>query len=335
MTMREAILKALKDKNGSWLSGEALSEILKVSRTTIWKQIKLLQAEGYEVDSAPKKGYRLSASPDLLSPDEVAFGLATRILGRTHYLYYPAIDSTNNQARNLAAAGYPEGTVVVAEMQTDGRGRRGRSWYSPVGQGIYLSVIFRPVMPLQEISRLSLVAAVAVTAALEEELNLPARIKWPNDILINNLKIAGILSEAVTDLDGVEYIVIGIGLNINNPIAAWPSDFRTPATSALIEYARPVSRVKLLHSLLYHLENYYLELLAGNFANILNKGKSRSMVIGQNLQLDTINGLIIGQAIDIDDDGFLIIQDQSGAVHTIMSGEISLLPPGHIHPNIR
>ncbi|PKM78795.1 MAG: biotin--[acetyl-CoA-carboxylase] ligase [Firmicutes bacterium HGW-Firmicutes-15] len=327
MTLRDAVLVALKDKNGQWVSGEALSEILKVSRTTVWKQIKTLQAEGYEVDSSPKKGYRLSSPPDLLSPGEVCPGLTTEVLGRKHYFYFQEIDSTNNQARDLAATGYPEGTVVVAEMQTAGRGRRGRSWYSPAIKGIYLSVILRPILPLKEISRVSLVTAVAVAETLKEELNLKPCIKWPNDILINNRKIAGILSEAVTDMDGVEYIVTGVGLNINNPAQTFPSDFRTTATSALAEYDHPGSRVKVLQGLLASLESHYFQLLSGNFARTLEKYKSMSIAIGQELRLDTINGFIVGQAIDVDDNGFLIVRDHSGNIHTIMSGEISISPP--------
>jgi BirA family biotin operon repressor/biotin-[acetyl-CoA-carboxylase] ligase len=325
--MRQKILQSLKDNNKQWLSGEYLSEILGVSRTAVWKQIKALQSEGYKIESSPKKGYRLSSLPDLLSPGEVCPDLTTRVLGRTHYLYYQELDSTNNQARSLAAQGYPEGTVVITEMQTAGRGRRGRSWFSPAVTGIYFSIILRPVMPLKEISRLSLVTAAAVAETLETELNLPARIKWPNDILINSRKIAGILSEAVTDMDGVEYIIIGVGLNTNNSIQSFPDDFRIPATSALIECTRPASRSKLLQSLLKNLENRYFQLLDGDFAGILDKVKRMSMVIGQNLKLDTINGFIIGQAIDINTDGFLVVRDQSGTIHTIMSGEISILPP--------
>ncbi len=326
MTLREAVLLALKERNDEWVSGAALSEILKVSRTTIWKQIKTLQAEGYEVDSSTKKGYRISAPPNLLSPEEVCPGLTTEVLGRKDYFYYREIDSTNNRARVLASEGYPEGTVVVAEMQTAGRGRRGRNWYSPDGQGIYLSVILRPVLPLKEISRVSLVTAVAVAETLEGELNLQARIKWPNDILINNRKIAGILSEAVTDMDGIEYIVTGIGLNINNPLPDFPGDFRTTATSVLVEYDHPSSRVKLLQCLLARLEFHYHQLLGGSFANTLEKAKSLSMVIGQAVRLDSINDFIIGQAVDIDDNGLLLVRDQLGIIHTVMSGEIIILP---------
>ena len=325
MAMREAVLQAFKEKNGEWLSGEMLSESLKVSRTTVWNQIKALLAEGYEVESSPRKGYRLSSPPDILSPAEVCPGLTAEVFGRKEYLYYQEIDSTNSQAKALASKGYPEGTLVVADMQTAGRGRRGRSWYSPGSQGIYMSIILRPVLPLKEISRISLLVAVAVAETLAEELNLPACIKWPNDILIDNKKIAGILSEVVTDMDGIEYIVVGIGLNINNQPQDFPSDFRTPATSAMAEDRCLVSRVKVLQGLLARLESHYLDLLAGRFAGTLEKGKSLSVVIGQELKLDTINGVLQGQAVDIDDHGFLLLRDQSGIIHTIMSGEITIL----------
>jgi len=255
MTLRDAVLQALKEnKNGEWLSGETLSESLKVSRTTVWNQIKALLAEGYKVESSPKKGYRLSSPPDILSSAEVCPGLASEVFGRNEYIYYQEIDSTNSRARDLAAKGYPEGTVVVADMQTSGRGRRGRSWYSPRNQGIYMSGILRPVLPLKEISRISLVTAVAVAETFQEELNLPVCIKWPNDILINNKKIAGILAEVVTDMDGIEYIVVGIGLNINNRLDDFPRDLRTLATSAQVEDKQPVSRVKVLQGLLARLE---------------------------------------------------------------------------------
>jgi BirA family biotin operon repressor/biotin-[acetyl-CoA-carboxylase] ligase len=326
MTLRESVLLALKAKRGEWLSGEAVSATLQVSRTMVWKQVKLLQNEGYEVDSSSKKGYRLMASPDILSSEEVSPGLTSEVFGRQAYFYYPTIDSTNKQARILATEGYPEGTVVVADMQTDGRGRRGRSWYSPAGQGIYMSIILRPRLPLKEISRISLMNAVAVAETIEAELNLPARIKWPNDILIHNKKIAGILSEAVTDMDGIEYMVIGIGLNINNPAGDFPEDFRTQPTSVLAEKQRPASRVKLLQGLLVRLENHYFKLQSGNFTDTLAIGKSLSMVIGQEVRLETSNGFVVGQAVDIDDNGFLLVRDESGLMHTVMSGEINILP---------
>lgn len=326
MTTRDSVLTALKASNGEWISGEAISKSLDVSRTTVWKQVKVLVDEGYKVDSSPKKGYRISTPVDILSPEEVCPGLKTEILGRKHYLYFREIDSTNNRARALASEGYPEGTVIVAETQTAGRGRRGRDWYSPANQGIYVSIILRPVLRLKEISRISLVTAVAVAETLEEELHLKPLIKWPNDILINNRKMVGILSEAVTDMDSVEYIVVGIGLNINNTLQEFPADLRTPATSALAELDHPGSRIKVLQSLLLSLERHYNLLLGGNFARTLEKARRLSLVIGQEVQLDSGNSIVSGQAIDIDESGYLLVRDQTGTIHTIMSGEISVVP---------
>jgi BirA family biotin operon repressor/biotin-[acetyl-CoA-carboxylase] ligase len=325
MTLRQSILMALKENNGEWLSGEVLSASLDLSRTMIWKQIKQLKAEGYVVESSSKKGYRLVACPDILSADEVCPGLITEVFGRRDYFYYPSIDSTNRQARILASQGYPEGTVVVADMQTDGRGRRGRSWYSPAGQGIYMSLILRPRIPLKEISRISLMPAVALAETLQEELGLAARIKWPNDILINHKKIAGILSEAITDMDGIEFVVIGMGLNINNPESDFPDDFRTDPTSILTEMKQPASRVRILQSLLAKLEYHYQLLQKGDFAETLAAGRRMSMVIGQKVSLETSQGIVTGRAVDIDENGFLLVDEGSGVQHTVISGEIEVL----------
>lgn len=326
MNLNNAVLAALKENQGKWLSGESLSESLKVSRTAVWKQIKALQAEGYIIESSTKKGYLLSASPDLLLPAEVCPGLETQVLGQTHYIYYPEVDSTNIRARELAAQGYPEGTVVAAEAQTSGKGRRGRSWFSPAGQGLYFSVILRPRVPLRDISKVSLVAGLAVAETMEAELNLKPVIKWPNDILINNRKVAGILAEAVTDMDSVEYIVLGMGLNINNQMQDFPSDLQVRATSALAECGTVISRARILQTLLKRLEYHYSLFTGNDFRQVLDKIKSRSIVIGREVRLDTVNGYIIGQAIDIDDNGFLLVRDREGATHTIMSGEITVLP---------
>ncbi len=326
MTLRQSVLQALKENNGEWISGEGLSTSLNVSRTMVWKQIKQLQTEGYIVESSSRKGYRLLACPDILTAEEVCPGLTTEVLGRRDYFYYASVDSTNKQARILASEGYPEGTIVVADMQTEGRGRRGRNWYSPAGQGMYMSLILRPQMPLKEISRISLMIAVALAETLQEELDLPARIKWPNDILINNKKIAGILSEVITDMDRIEYIVVGIGLNINNPENNFPDDFRTDPTSVLAEKKQPVLRVKLMQRLLARLEHHYFMLQRGNFAETLATGKRLSMVIGQKVSLETSQGLVTGLAVDIDDDGFLLVDDGAGGLHTVISGEIDILP---------
>lgn len=321
MTVREAVLRAIREGQGQWVSGEALSQNLNVSRTTIWKQIKTLQSEGYTIETSPKKGYRILIFPDILSPEEVRGGLQTAVFGQEHYFYFQEIDSTNNYARQLAAKGYPEGTLVIAERQTAGRGRRGRQWHSEPAQGIFMSLILRPSLPVKELSRITMFIAVAIVETLNE-VGIKSGIKWPNDVLINGRKIAGILTEAVTDMDGIEYIVTGIGLNVNIPIKDFPEEFRSIGTSVREETGRVVPRVELLQLLLLQLENRYQQLISGGFSEILEKVRSLSLVIGHDIKIDSVNGISNGRAIDIDNNGFLMVRDAMGNIHHVMSGEI-------------
>lgn len=324
MTLPKDVLRVLYDNHGQWITERLLCETLQVPAETIRNLLQGLMDEGYKVDSSPDKGYRL-VYRDYLLPEEVYRGLMSHVFGCRGYFYYREIDSTNNRALELAADGYPEGTVVVAETQTAGKGRRGRTWHSPPRHGIYLSVILRPPLPVREVPRVSLVVGVAVAETLEAEFQLPARIKWPNDILINNRKIAGILSEVVTSpQQGIDYIVTGIGLNINNPLENFPGDLRTDPTSVMVERKKPVSRVKVLQELLMRLENRYYQLLEGDFDGILKKGKSLSMVLGQEVKFDMPGGLTAGKAFDIDSNGFLLVRDEYGKIHTVTSGEVYL-----------
>ncbi len=325
MTLRKAILTTLKERKGEWVSGELLSSCHDVSRTAVWKQVKRLLEEGYIIESAPKKGYRLKTDPDILLPEEICSSLVTKRFGRENYVYYPETDSTNDRAKLLATQGYPEGTVVVAEMQRAGRGRRGRTWYSPANRGIYVSIILRPALPSHQISRIPLVTAVAVAETLNSELDLQALIKWPNDILIGGKKIAGILAEAATDMDSIEYVVVGIGLNISNDINEFPADLRMPATSVQAEQGRLASRTDILRALLYNMEIRYEQLLRGDFKETLAKARTLSMLLGQEVRLESKGDYIIGEAIEINSDGFLLVRDKQGTIRTVMSGEVDLL----------
>ncbi len=326
MSLPKDLLRVFYDNRDRWVTETELSENLQVSAETVRDLVQMLQDNGYQVESSPDRGYRLIYQ-DSLVPEMVIPGLMSRVFGRREYFFYREIDSTNNRALELAAQGYPEGTVVVAESQTAGRGRRGRTWYSPPRHGIYVSVIFRPQLAVREVPRLSLVIGVAVAETLETAFQLPARIKWPNDILINHRKVAGILSEVATGSKGIDYIVTGIGLNINNPLQDFPDDLRTAPTSVMAEKEAPVSRVRVLQELLMHLENRYYQLLEGDFNDILNKGKSMSTVLGKEVEYDSPDGLAIGLAVDIDDNGFLLVKDKFGKIHTVTSGEVYLSSP--------
>jgi len=321
--VRDELLSLLTGESGKWLTAEDVSRLTGIPVASIRGHILTLQAEGHQIETSPDKGFRFV--PDSLSVDAVSPGLNTSVFGKVGYVYYDETDSTNIRAQALACSGYPEGTVVVAERQTSGRGRRGRSWYSPAGQGIYMTIILRPDLPWQHISRVSLLAAVAVAETLEEELGLPAGIKWPNDVLINGRKICGILSEAAVSMEGIQYIVTGIGININNPPREFPEDFRTDPTSVLAEKKQSVSRVRILQVLLARLESYYYQALEGRFAEILEKGRRLSLVIGQEVGYDAGKGQATGLAIDLDENGSLLVRDPGGVVHTVISGEVSVM----------
>ncbi len=325
MDFSETAPFALKETKSNQVSSKVFDP--KPEATPVVCQEKGLPAAISAVEPTLLREFSLCAIPDSLLPEEVVPGLSAGVFGQKNYLYYLKIDSTNNLARSLALEGYPEGTVVVAEMQTGGRGRRGRTWFSPARQGIYFSVILRPAIPLRQISRVSLLAAVAVAETLEEQMNLQPSIKWPNDILINRRKIAGILSETVARMHSVEYLVLGIGLNINHSIQDFPENFATPPTSTLAESGSTCSRSKILQALLTRLDYHYKEMLKGNFSQTLAKAKSKSAVIGQEVCLDTLNGIVVGRAVNLDDNGFLLVRDQKGIIHTVMSGEIFLSHP--------
>ena len=213
MTTKDQLLLYLKEKRENWVSGELLSDELGVSRAAVWKHVRKLREEGYVIKSSPRKGYCFSKTSDLLLPNEIRDGLDTRTFGKRNIDYFMEIDSTNMRAKDLAAEGAPEGTVVIAEKQTKGRGRKGRSWHSPLGHGIYTSLILKPAMSPSGAPRITLMTAVAIAEALLSLVHLEVRIKWPNDIIVNGKKLAGILTEISTEMDAVNYIVVGVGIN--------------------------------------------------------------------------------------------------------------------------
>ena len=203
MATKNQLLLYLKENQENWVSGELISNNLSVSRAAIWKQIRNLKEDGYIIESSPKKGYLLSKSSDPITAGEIRQGLSTRVFGKKNIIYLRETDSTNTRAKELAAQGAPEGTLVIAEKQTNGRGRRGRSWFSPPGGGIYFSLILRPVISPGETPRITLMTAVVLAETLISLMKLKLRIKWPNDILVNGKKLAAILTEISTEMDEV------------------------------------------------------------------------------------------------------------------------------------
>ena len=319
---KDQLLLYLKETKGKWVSGEALSKQMGVSRSAVWKQISKLKEEGYSIESSPKKGYLFQKASEMLLPNEIREGLETKLLGKGDIIYFKEIDSTNREARDLAEKGAPEGSLVLSEAQTKGRGRKGRTWFSPSKGGIYISLILRPTISPAEAPKFTLLTAVAIAEALLSMTPLNINIKWPNDILINGKKIAGILTEMSTEMDAVNYIVVGLGLNVNTP--KFPDEIQEIATSILIETEKIFPRVKLIQEYLKWYEAYYDIYKETGFDSIINRWKDLSNIIGKKVEVQVVGNQFIGEALDIDGDGALILKDDQGGVHRIISGDITL-----------
>jgi len=248
--VNELILEELR--KAGYVSGEKLGKKLGVSRTAVWKHINELRQKGYTIVSSPRLGYFLSKNTGLLLPEEVRLGLETNMLGK-HIIHHDGVSSTQDLADELARKGADEGTAVIAEKQTRGRGRKGREWVSPAEGGVYLSVVLRPALMPNQIVPLPLVAGVAVANAIEKVTPLKPRIKWPNDIMVNGKKVAGILAEMNCEIDSVNHIILGIGINVNTPKKLLDKTSGGNATSLSHECGRGVSRVKLVQQLLYEI----------------------------------------------------------------------------------
>jgi BirA family biotin operon repressor/biotin-[acetyl-CoA-carboxylase] ligase len=322
---RELLMNDLKAAAGTWVSGRLLGERLAMSRSAVWKQVRALKEEGYLIEASPRKGYRLRDLPDLLLIREIRDGLATRVLGRGEARYDLRTDSTNRLAKELAAQGAPEGTLVVAEEQVSGRGRMGRGWFSPPLLGIYASLILRPPLPPHEAPRMTLLSSVAVAEALLELTSLDVKIKWPNDILVQGRKIAGILTEISTGMDSVEYMIVGLGMNVNIPADGFPAEIRQQATSILAETGVLFSRVALLRRCLETYEAYYDRFKASGFDPVMQRWKELTDMTGRRIMVRTVGRQHVGKVVDFDPEGFLVLRDDRGESIRVFSGDVTLL----------
>jgi len=259
----------------------------------------------------------------MLLPSEILDGLATEVFGRKEIIHFRETDSTNARARKLADRGAPEGTLVVAERQTQGRGRKGRAWFSPSGAGIYASLILRPSMPANETTRITFLTAVAAAETLLHQTELDVRIKWPNDLLVNGKKIAGILTEVNTEKGALDYAVVGLGMNVNTP--GFPDDLREKATSVLIETGKRFPRTGILREYLKRQEENLRRLQTSGFEPILRRWKELADTIGRRIRVEMTDQTYVGWAEDIDPEGVLILKDREGTSHRIVSGDVILL----------
>lgn len=323
--MRGTILQLLRSQSDGYLSGEELSRQLSVSRTAVWKHIRALKEAGYEIESHARKGYRLQQAPDRLLEGEIRNKLATRCFGQQGVLHLDEVDSTNNVAKQLANQDCPEGMLVVAEEQTLGRGRLSRAWFSPPGRGIWWSIVLRPPFAPQEAPKCTLMAAVAAVRAIRRATGVDCGIKWPNDILWQGRKLMGILTEMSAEMDAINYVVIGMGLNVNLRQDEFPHELQEIAVSLSMADGKPISRLAVLQALLLELEAAYDEVRQHGFAPLLNAWRELSVTLGQAVAVSGTGGGFNGIARDIDEDGALLVETEDG-LRRVLAGDVSIRP---------
>lgn len=321
--IREKLLSALSDSPDDFLSGQALADIAGCSRAAVWKHIEELRKEGFVLEAVRKKGYRIIGAPDSVTANKLKIGLKTKTLGQNIH-YEETVGSTQKVAHELAANGAPEGTLVIADEQTDGRGRLMREWHSSKGTGIWMSLILKPLLPPQKAPQFTLIAAVAVVQAIQEATGLEPQIKWPNDILINGKKATGILTELQAEPDKINSIIIGIGMNVNQTQEHFPDELKSLATSYGMEAGRSLSRSDIVQRVLERMEALYELYLAKGFTPIKLMWEGYAVSIGRRITARTINGSIEGYTRGITEEGVLQIEDDAGRIHHIYSADIEL-----------
>lgn len=322
--MRDKILKVLVDNRDEFLSGEAISSYLGITRSAVWKHIKSLQQDGFEIESRPGLGYRLLALPeelDLISLNEI---MKTQIMGKSIELHQ-VIDSTNNRARELALEGADEGTLIIAETQLEGRGRLSRSWISPRGKGIWMSLILKPDLSPDQAPHITAIAAVAIRKALNRATGLDIGIKWPNDIIIDGKKVCGILTEMHADIDRIYYVVVGIGINVNMTQEDLPVELSSTATSLRIALGRNLDRRQLIALIMEEIEEiYYTYLENRDFKQILDLCRQYSVTLNRPVKVIGRDTSFEGFAVDFDEDGSLLVKKEDGNIIKVMSGDVSV-----------
>ena len=315
--MRDKILNLLN--GGDFVSGEKLAENLNVSRTSIWKQIKTLKELGYKIESIKNKGYKLISRPTSPVAEEVTFGLDTKIIGKEVH-YFKSLPSTNVFCKKLIKDGSPEGTVVIADVQTSGRGRKDRRWLSPRG-GLWFSVVLYPHIPPHHGMLVTMTSSVSIVQGINDVTGLSPMIKWPNDLLLNGKKVCGILTELDAEIDRINYTVVGIGINVNNSI---DEKLKKTAISLIQKSKSKISRVELLRSILKNMDENYSKFVSGNFNYIKKLWFSYSNIVGKRIRVKGEKTIIKGIVTDIDESGCLILDTENG-ITRIVSGDMEYI----------
>lgn len=314
--MENKIIDFLRKKDG-YISGEELGHRLGISRQGLWKHIQELKESGYEIEAVPHLGYHLISSPDRLFAQEISRHLGTRFIGKKIY-YFDEVSSTMDVAMQLALKGAVEGTVVLSELQTKGRGRFGRNWFSPRYKGIYFSLILKPAISPNQAAVLTLLSAVSICQAIRQITGVEAQIKWPNDILIQQKKVAGILTEIQAEMDEIHCVIVGVGINVNNEKKSLISQ----ATSLKEHIGGVVNRVELLQAIFNALEKNYLHFQEKGSRFIIQQWREYSVTLGRRVKIYSHREHVEGEAIDIDADGALLLRNDAGLTQKILSGDV-------------
>ncbi|CQR46672.1 Bifunctional ligase/repressor BirA [Paraliobacillus sp. PM-2] len=318
---RDRIIALLSDHCNSYLSGQAISDQLNISRTAVWKQMKVLKQDGYLIEAIPNKGYRILSTPDKLSENTLRWGLETNWLGKSIY-FHEKIDSTQTKANQLAQSGCEHGTVVLADRQEAGRGRMNRTWYSDHNDGIWMSIVLRPTVLPSQAAQFTLLMGTVLADVLTEKTGLSIKIKWPNDLFINDKKIAGILTEMQAEQDQIHYLVIGIGINVNQTTQQFDTAIRQKATSLREAAAQSFSKRDLIQSILHAFEIQYEQYNETGFSEIKKRWEKRGYKMNQHVTYQSGNTRSEGIIRGIGQDGALLLQDKDGEVHSLYSAEI-------------
>jgi len=314
------VLTFLKAHNTEYLSGQDLSDVLRISRVAVWKHIKKIQLLGYTVESKQKEGYKLTANSGLLLPWEIVSGIKTKVLGQQAY-YFDSIDSTQNQAMKMANDLKNNGAIIIAEKQTGGKGRSGRKWISPKG-GIWLSVILHPKFDISITTLFPIASSLALSYAIEKICKINPELKWPNDLTIKGKKVAGMLVDASLESNRIENLVLGVGINFKIDVKKIEKILKkTPNYYGVASLNKDGDAIALVQCFLLELEKMYELLNTKQTTKIIAEWTKRSSTIGKEVEIDTVNGKIKGKASKIDEDGGLLVKDK-GKITKIIAGDI-------------
>ncbi len=319
--MKTEILSMLRETDG-YISGQQICEQFQVSRTAVWKVMEQLKAEGYQIEAVRNRGYHLEKSPDVLGEAEIKSLLNTSWAG-CDVLYFPETDSTNTRAKRLGDEGAVHGTLVAADRQTGGKGRRGRRWESPAGSSIYMSILLRPDIPPDQAPMLTLVMAQSTAEAIRIRTGEEALIKWPNDIVINGKKVCGILTEMSTEIQWINHVVIGVGINVNTEY--FPEELTETATSIYLESGGKQQRSGLIAEVLKQFERYYAMFLETGNLSAMQEEYNR-LLVNRNREVKVLEpgNEYNGYAIGINETGELLIRTEDGQIREVYAGEVSV-----------